>query len=48
MVENIYHLFVPWDDYNTIWVCLILVVVVVRINQRIQNNIRKKYELDDY
>jgi len=48
MVENVYHLFVPWDDYNTIWVCLILVVVVVRINQRIQNNIRKKYELDNH
>tara|TARA_B100001109_G_C18762087_1_gene426550 strand:- start:381 stop:527 length:147 start_codon:yes stop_codon:yes gene_type:complete len=48
MVENLYHLFVPWDDYNTIWVCLILVVVVVRVNQKIQNNIRKKYELDDY
>ena len=48
MVENLYHLFVPWDDYNTIWVCLILVVVIVRVNQRIQNNIRKKYELDDY
>jgi len=48
MVENLYHLFVPWDDYNTIWVCLILVVVVVRINQRIQNNIRKKYELDNH
>ena len=48
MVENLYHLFVPWDDYNTIWVCLILVVVVVRLNQKIQNNIKKKYELDDY
>jgi len=48
MVENLYHLFVPWDDYNTIWVCLILVVVVVRVNQKIQNNIKKKYELDDY
>tara|TARA_B100000963_G_scaffold353764_1_gene369051 strand:+ start:216 stop:362 length:147 start_codon:yes stop_codon:yes gene_type:complete len=48
MVENLYHLFVPWDDYNTIWVCLLLVVVVVRVNQRIQNNIRKKYELDNH
>ena len=37
-------MFVPWDAYNTVWVCLGLIVVVVRINQRIQNNIRKKYE----
>ena len=48
MVDFYYHMFVPWDDYNTVWVCLILVVVVVRVNQRIQNNIKKKYELDDY
>lgn len=41
-------MFVPWDDYNTVWVCLILVVVVVKVNQRIQNNIRKKYELDNH
>ena len=41
-------MFVPWDDYNTIWVCLLLVVVFVRVNQRIQNNIRKKYELDNH
>lgn len=41
-------MFVPWDDYNTVWVCLLLVVVVVKVNQRIQNNIRKKYELDNH
>mgnify|MGYP001297707688 CR=1 FL=1 len=29
-----YSLFVPWDDYNTIWVALILIIYLNKLNTK--------------
>ncbi len=47
MVESIYHLFVPWDDYNTMWVCLLAVWGFVRLNEKILQYSRRR-NLDDF
>ena len=46
--SNIYHLFVPWDDYNTVWVALLAIPYLLRLNRKYVTNPQSKKNYDTY
>ena len=40
--SNLYHLFVPWDDYNTVWVALLAIPYLLRLNRKYVTNPKSK------
>lgn len=46
--SNIYHLFVPWDDYNTVWVALLAIPYLLRLNRKYVTNPQSKKNHDTY
>ena len=43
---SLYHLFIPWDELNTVWVCLIAIVGVIKINDYLVQRDRRRIELN--
>ena len=46
--SNIYYLFVPWDDYNTVWVALLAIPYLLRLNRKYVTNSQSKKNHDTY
>jgi len=46
MIEPIMHLFIPWDELNTAWVCLITIVGVIKFNDYLVQRDRMRIELN--